>query len=317
MRALAERRFRGNLPAPLAENPEYISFLAYSSFGIPRSFLNMLRSLHDRLIGSNGSGSGIDRRNVLDAAKQGREAAHNVFESLAYKLPAYKEFIESGRSIYQNIITSLKTYNKQRTEYNQALEIGIKKPIDPALEKVISFFQYAGLLLPAGENSRGLKGVFELYMVHFGDLVTENAIIGRRAKSLSSFITAFTSQTHQAWPRVSPETLLRSDGELLPLRLTLPNCQQCGTPRMNEHSRFCHNCGSPLKNSSLYEELTNQDISMLPISRRIVSRIKKESNIRQVKDILIDSDRTNLRGISYIGPVRAERIASYAEEHVA
>lgn len=317
MRALAERRFRGNVPEPFTQNPEYIDFLAYSSFGIPRSFLNMLRSLNDRSGNSNGAGQGIDRRNVLDAAKQGREAAHNVFESLAFKLPAYKEFIESGRGIYQNIISSLKSYNKLKPDNNQALEIGIKKPIDPAIEKVISFFQYAGLLLPVGENSRGIKGVFELYMVHFGDLVTENAIIGRRAKSLDSFITAFTAQTHQAWPRVSPETLLRAGGEILPLRLTLPNCQQCDTPRMNEHSRFCHNCGSPLKNSSLYEELTNQDISMLPISRRLVVRIKKESNIRKVKDILIDSDRTNLRGVSYIGPVRAERIASYAEEHVA
>lgn len=63
--------------------------------------------------------------------------------------------------------------------------------------------------MPVGENSRGEKGVFDLYMVHFGDLITENAIIARRTKSIPAFVTAFTAQTHQAWPRISPDSLAR------------------------------------------------------------------------------------------------------------
>jgi hypothetical protein len=63
--------------------------------------------------------------------------------------------------------------------------------------------------------------------------------------------------------------------------------------------------------------LVNQDISVLPLSRRIVTRIKGNSTIRKIKDILIDTDRVNLRSIPFIGPVRATNIANCAEEYLA
>jgi hypothetical protein len=109
---------------------------------------------------------------------------------------------------YQKVLLSLKEFNQRRDDDNQALEIGLKRQVPADLEKVFSFYQYAGLMMPVVDNSRGVKGVFDLYMVHFGDLVTDNAIIGRRTKSVSSFVKAFTAQTHQAWPRISPDTLV-------------------------------------------------------------------------------------------------------------
>lgn len=315
MRSLAIKRFNGDLPKTLEASPENLDFLAYTSFGIPRSFLNMLRAVyHEEL---RADSNGLDRRKLLDISKKSRELAHNVYDSLAYKLPAYKRFVESGRSIYQQILDSLKEFNRTRDDGNQALEIGLKRPTSSELEKVFSFYQYAGLIMPAGDNSRGVKGVFDLYMVHFGDLAAENAIIGRRTKSISLFVKAFTAQTHQAWPRVSPDTLVAPDRASKLFSLTLPHCQQCGAERASEQARFCQNCGAQLKSSSLYEELTNQDISALPLSARMVSRIKQNSKIRTIKDILIDSDRQNLRNIPFIGPIRAERIANYAAEHVA
>ncbi|GJE62742.1 hypothetical protein [Methylobacterium trifolii] len=317
MTALAEKRFRGELPSALANTTDALNFLAYASFGIPRSFLNMLRAVYQDHISAPQITSTLDRRKLLQAAQQGKESAHNVYDSLSNKLPAYRDFVNTGNLLYGQIIENLKNFNKTRNEDDQALEIGLKKPVPPEMEKVLSFFQYAGILMPAGVNSRGIKGTFELYMVHFGDLITENAIVGRRTKSITSFVRAFSAQTHQAWPRISPETLVKGSRYPELFRLSLPNCQQCGTERASQHAKFCQNCGAPLKTSSIYEELTNQDISVLPLSNRIITRIKRDSQIRTIKDILIDSNRTNLRGIAYIGPVRAARIASYAEEYVA
>jgi hypothetical protein len=315
MRSLAIKRFNGELPRTFLATPESLDFLAYTSFGIPRSFLNMLRSVYHQE--ARAGSAGIDRRKLLDIAKQSRELAHNVYDSLAYKLPAYRRFVESGHEIYQRVLFSLKEFNQNRDNDNQAIEIGLKRQVRPELEKVFSFYQYAGLMIPVGDNSRGVKGVFDLYMVHFGDLVTENAIIGRRTKSVSSFVKAFTAQTHQAWPRISPDTLVAPARASFFFSLTLPHCQECGAERASEQARFCQNCGAQLKASSLYEELTNQDISALPLSARMVVRIKRNSRIRTIKDILIDSDRHNLRGIPFIGPIRAARIANYAAEHVA
>jgi hypothetical protein len=315
MTELATNRFGGNLPRTLAKTQSVTEFLAFTSFGIPRSFLNMLRSIYheENRIAPN---SVIDRRRILDIAKEGRELAHNIYDSLTHKLPSYKYFVESGQNIYQTILLSIKEFNRDKPETNQALEFGVKRPVFPELEKVFEFFQYAGLIMPTGTNSRGIKGTFDLYMIHFGDLVTENAIVGRRTKSISSFVEAFTAQTHQAWPRLPAERLL--DGTTVEgFRLSLPHCQSCGAQRLSENARFCHNCGAQLKDASLYDELTKQDIAVLPISRKMVARIKSESTIRTIRDLLIDSDKTNLRGTRYIGPIRAERIYEYAKEYVA
>lgn len=316
MRAMAEKRFNGLLPSTLREVSDSLEFLAYTSFGIPRSFLNMLRSIYHEESKATAKTT-LDRRRLLEIAKQSRELSHNVYESLSNKLPAYREYISSGQTIYQGVLGRLKDYNRRRSDSDQAVEIGIRRPLTPDLEKIISFYQYAGLLMPSGENSRGVKGVFDLYMVHFGDLVTENAIIGRRTKSISSFVEAFQGQGHQAWPRVSSETLMNDFLQGQDFRLALPNCQACGAERIAEAAKFCQNCGARLKNTSIYENLTQQDISVLPLSPRMVTRIKENSNIRSVRDILIDSDRTSLRNIPFIGEIRAAMIANYAEEYVA
>ncbi len=317
MQKLAAKRFGGTLPEALTRIPQAVEFLAYASFGIPRSFLNMLRTVyHDDARGS-ATTTLIDRRRLLDIAKMGREASHTVYDSLSYKLPMFADFVNSGRSIYQGFLETLKEHNRIRDETNQALEIGLKRTIPGEIEKVIGFLQYAGLLMPMGDNSRGVKGVFELYMVHFGDLVTENAIIGKRNKSLTLFVRAFSAQTHQAWPRITASSLVAKTESPLTFRLALPQCQNCGADRVSEHAKFCQNCAAQLKDVSLYDELTNQDICVLPISKKMVERIKNGSSLRSIKDILIDTERLKLRNIDYIGPVRAARIANLAEEHVA
>ncbi len=314
MRSLFEKRFGALGHDIINQNGDSINFLAYSAFGVPRSFLNMVRSLQDK---TSATTLNFDRRRLLDAAKMSREAAHNVYESLSSKLPAYRNFVENGDRIYATIVRLIKEYNKNRTETDQALEIGIKKPISSNLVKVLSFFQYAGLLMRVGENSRGEKGFFDLYMIHFGDLITENAVIVRRTKSVPGFLKAFAAQTHQVWPRVAEDRLVTSDKFRSLFTLTLPVCQKCGAPRLNEDARFCQNCGAQLKNVSLYEQLINQDISELPITKARSENIKANSSIKTIKDILIDSSRQELRGVPYVGEIWAERITRYAEEHVA
>ena len=317
MRSLAVKRFNNNLPPSLSGTPDALDFLAYTAFGIPRSFLNMLRTIYHDEEHISSSTSNIDRRKLLDIAKHSRDLSHNVYDSLATKLPTYKHFVDTGLEVYRRIISSVKEFNRDKADDNQALEIGLRRPVPAEIEKVFSFFQYAGLLMSSGNNSRGEKGVFDLYMVHFGDLVTENAIIGRRTKSVPSFVKAFKAQTHQAWPRISPDTLVRPERYVEFFRLSLPHCQNCGAERASEQAKFCQNCGAQLKTSSLYDALTNQPISVLPLSAKMLARIRDNSKIRTIKDILIDSERKSLRSIPQIGPIRAARIANYAEEYVA
>jgi hypothetical protein len=316
MSSLARRRFRGGLPPKLFDDEQIISLLAYASFGVPRAFLAMVRSAYQDLL-DKGPSSSIDRRSVFEYARQAKESAHNVYDSLAVKVPAYKEFVTAGRELYQQIIAYVKEFNKGRAHTDQAIEVGLKKPLPPEMVKVLGFFQYAGLMMPSGQNSRGEKGSFELFLIHAGDLITENAVISKKVKVISEYVTAFSSQTHQTWPRINPERLVRSGEFADRFRLSLPQCQVCGAERVNEHAKFCATCGSQLKTASLYKQLVEQDIGVLPISAKLVKRIKEESSIKTIKDILLDADRKSLRGVGYVGPVRASRIAHYAEEYLA
>ena len=314
MRQIAHRRLGGNLPIALKDATDIVPFLAYAAFGIPRSFLNMLRIIESEMTSGN---TAIDRRKVLDAAKQSKQDAHAVFDSLVYKLPVYKEFIHKGKDIYNLCISLLKEFNKNKTYTNHGFEIGLKRPLPPELSRVFGFYQYAGLMMPIGENSRGEKGVFDIYFVHFADLITENAIVGKRYKSITAFNSVFSSRTHLAYPRIAAERLIGSGKVSEAFPLSLPPCQACGAERANEDAKFCINCGSELKTASLYHSLIAQDISVLPITKSRSASIKKHSSLKTIKDILIDNTKEELRSVPQIGPKWAERIARYAQEYVA
>ncbi|MNC59775.1 hypothetical protein D3C75_1096060 [compost metagenome] len=97
----------------------------------------------------------------------------------------------------------------------------------------------------------------------------------------------------------------------------MPPCNICKTPRVSENAKFCSNCGAVLKEASVFENIINQDINVLPITKARAENIKKHSNIRTVKDILMDHDNSELQSVAMIGPHWCQRIKSYAEEVIA
>lgn len=316
MMDLAEKRFSGSLPRCLVKDPDVIPFLAYASFGIPRSFLNMLREVYDNEEGYTLSDGSINKAKALGLSKYARDYAVNVYEALEFKMPIYKNFVHSGSEIFEKISGTLKDFNRVKHISEQALAVGVRRPQPSELEKVLGFLQYAGLMMPRGDSSRGDKGIFDLFVPHFGALISDNSVVGKRTKTISQFVTVFRHRSHQAWPRISPDRLMDFGTEKA-FSLSLAACQRCGTERLSEHSKFCHNCGAQLKSESLYRELVGQDIDVLKVGPKIAGRIKKEAGLSKISDILLDFDRSKLRSVKMIGPVRAARIFSAAEEYMA
>ncbi len=318
MLEMARKRFFGTPIEGITRSRDDLCFLAYASFGIPRAFLGMLRAIYngqDSFINSDGS---LSKSRILALARQGREMSHAVYTSLNDKLPPYRKFTQNGASIYQAILASVKEFNRGKDPNKQAIQFGIQSPNAPDVEKVFQFLQYSGLIMPAGDVMRGVKGTFSIYDLHIGDLITENVIVGKRTKSISDFLEVIRASRHQAWPRLTSTGVCEAAGVTSgSFSLSLPQCQACGAERPNSSARFCSNCGAQLKSSSTYEALVQQDISVLPISSRLQKRIKENSRIRKVRDILIDSNREKLRGIKYIGEARARYIVGAAEEYVS
>jgi len=87
--------------------------------------------------------------------------------------------------------------------------------------------------------------------------------------------------------------------------------------RVNEHAKFCSNCGVVLKTGSIFDEIVKHDIEKLGLTKKRVQTIKEHSDIRTIKDILMDHDNRELRGISSIGEIWAKLIRSLAEEYIS
>jgi len=318
MLKLAKRRFKGTQISLENKNEDDIAFLAYCSFGIPRSFLGMLRSIYNSPESYFNADGSLSKSKVLALARSGKEMSHGVYSSLEAKFPSLKSYVNNGELLYRALLDSIKDFNAGKSFDEQTMQFGIRSPLDPNLEKVISFYQYAGLMMPVGDFSRGENGIFSVYEIHIGDLVTDNAIVGRRTKSTALFLEVLRAKKHQAWPRTFSNKILEfAKIKSSDFKISLPQCQICGTERPTPEARFCPNCGSRLKSSSAYENLVDQDISVLDISKAIQERIKTNSQIRKVRDILIDNSREQLLAIKYIKKARAIKIVSAAEEYVS
>ena len=318
MLELARKRFEGTQINLVDENIEGIVFLAYCSFGIPRAFLGMLRAIYNSPESYFNTDGSLSKTKVLTLSRSGKEMSHRVYSSLEAKLPSLKSYVANGEIIYRALLDSIKEFNSGKIRSEQTMQFGIRSPLDPNLEKVVSFYQYAGLIMPIGEFSRGENGVFSVFELHIGDLVTDNAIVGRRTKSVDLFLEVLRAKKHSAWPRTYSNKILdltKLSGS--DFKISLPQCQVCGKERPTPEAHFCPNCGSRLKSSSAYEYLADQDISVLDISSAIKDRIKKNSQIRKVRDILIDSSREQLMSIKYIKKARAVKIVGAAEEYVS
>lgn len=316
MRRVIRGRFPPEVLEVLERDSQAMDFLCYASFGIPRAFLNMLQSLTEAGA-SDIATAGLKRRAVQQGVKQHFHNTLKLFRSLQDKVPTYKNFVENGETLLANAVELVKKYNKGKSRDRQSVSIAINSAeMSPELSRLFSLFQYAGLCIAKGTVSRGEKGRFDIYVLHYAGLIDANALFGEKAVNIDEYVHAFGARDAHEFARVSPGSL--TNGRSVPevFELSLPPCGVCNTPRTNKDARFCAACGARLTSSSTYQQLLVRDISVLPLTEARVAKIKSQSSIRKIKDILLVREHRQLRGVDRIGPFWAERIVRLAEEFV-
>jgi len=321
MKSILSARFSDGIQDSIESNPQAVELLCYASFGIPRALLNMLQVLIESE--SNDVGDAVlqidlSKNSVIKAIKQHYQNTRKIFTSLAAKLPVYKKFIETGDEILKNSITLIKEYNKSKVASKQSVSIAIAdSDLSVELLRVFSFFQYAGLCIPKSETiSRGEKGKFQLYAIHYSGLIDSNALIGARSINMQSYVEAFSTRDPHEFTRTKPAPLFNNEEYSAVFALSLPPCSACNTPRAFEEAKFCVKCGSPLSTPSTYQDLLNRDIQDLPLTVSRIRKIKEQSAIRKVRDILLDHEHAELLKVDRIGPFWAAKIMRLAEEFV-
>lgn len=314
MRSFVATRFPPQLTAAMSSS-ESLDLLSYASFGVPRTLLNML---HELAIEKDGElvGINLNRTEVLKAIKQSFSNTKKLFTSLSTKLPVYRSFIETGESILANSVALVKAYNKAKPADRQSVSIALAtEELTHELSKVFSLFQYAGLCVPKDELvSRGEKGRFQIFSLHYASLIDANALIGSKSVSVSEYVAAFSKRNAHEFTRTKAANLTGNATD--PFALSLPPCSVCQTPRLFEDAKFCARCGSPLTAPSTYLALMNADIDKLPLTKTRIEKIKEQSSIRKIKDILYDQEHRALLGVDRIGRYWAARIVALAEEFV-
>lgn len=311
MRDIASKRLPPEGFERVQRSEGLLDYLAYASFGIPRTLIAMLEQVLDD--------TGTTTKSLVGAADTAiSEAADNalkVFTSLQAKLPRYKYFVEVGQEMVASAINKIGEYNARRPTDGRANRILLEEPLPPEILRIVGFLEYAGVVrLQVGSVSNGGRS-FRVVVPHYSLLVSRNALGLGRNPSAAGAAAALSSRQHTVRVRWRLTSLL-GDDYLERCRLDLGACPNCGTDRESAEARFCSNCGFALPQVSVYEELLTTGIDALPLSDAIIKRLKEESPIRQVKDILLDEESQVLLGVKYVGPKRAARIRALADEFV-
>jgi hypothetical protein len=290
-----------------------------SAFGIPRNMLNMVRKLttSDENDGESTATKKkvFTKSAVLGAISECAETSQQIFKSLKAKLPTYASFVDQGTLFLRQTVRTVKDYNST-TSRGKTVTVAIIEPMASELKTLLSFLEYSGLVRPRGNVSRGEKGTFALFDLHYALLVEANAVLAQKAFTISDVAESLAKRDAHAFARTTPEKLLGSSNISAVLPLQLPPCDVCNTSRASPEAKFCMNCGSPLSLKSTFETAVQQSIGILPLTAKRVESITKQSSLKTVKDVLLDKEHKELLKVKMIGPVWATRISRYAEEFV-
>jgi hypothetical protein len=314
MKSMVARRLPADLYKDLSAKSELIDYLALASFGLPRGFLNMIQEL--LVVEEAGVRSRASRAEAEDAVRNHVESVRGIFLSLKNKLPRFRNFVTVGLDVERAMSAALRRYNQDKELGQKAVVVAVSEPLEKELERIMSLLEYAGLVRPLDKVSRGIKGVFRRYVVHFAVVLSENALNLGKSYPMTAAVTALSRRDAHAFVRVRGSALL-GDAFESRCQIDLPPCQRCKTPRLAMEQRFCMKCGAQLADTSIYADLIRAPIDRLPLTSRKIQDLHAHSAIRTVQDILLDEDMQQIRGVPDVGPVWASRIRNAAEEFVS
>ncbi|MFO1393992.1 MAG: AAA family ATPase [Steroidobacteraceae bacterium] len=310
MRQIAERRFAKLRHTLGAAYDESVEVLAMASFGLPRGFVNMVSELVDSV-----ELGGAVRKAADDAISSNSESILVQFTNISDKLARFSNYIRLGVELEAQTKVAFRQFNRDKPIESKTATVGLAEPWDPQLDRVLRFMEYAGLLRRIEDLSKGVKGNYQRYVLHYSRVIAANALFLGKAYKLSAVTSALKQPLAHALVKTKPETLL-GKSYAASCTLSLPPCPTCGTGRVNEQQKFCMNCGQELRSASVYLELLKAPVDKLSLPAKKIESLKK-SGLLTVGQLLSDENNRFRKPGSGIGPVWTRRILNVAEEFVS
>jgi hypothetical protein len=282
-------------------NNEILEIFKFAAFGIPRAFITLLRAF----IQSTGKTTQQNFNKVIENQKNLLE---KEYLSLSLKLPQYKSIIKTGYDFYDKIISEVEEANKTNPA-EKKIHIGILQ--DETVYKssrMIKFLIEAGLLYQIQAISDGHDRTFNRYIPHYLFLLNARVFTHSKGFNTKSMLESITKKTDKRPIRKQLSTLL-SNTQIENLRLDLPACNKCGTERLSEDQKFCHQCGNALIGQSTFESTLKTKIKDLPLPKWQIDVILNDTNLKTIEDIYSSQNLANdLKNAKGIGKVRTTNI---------
>jgi hypothetical protein len=285
----------------------------YASFGVPRAFINLVNNFH-RVESSS------EQKKVNIVIEEQADLIRDEYLSQGSKQPQFKNYVQAGDKILDKIIKEVSYENKKTLEHQKKQIIfGLKQSskkdnIQKNIEIVLRLLEETGLLQKLAPVKHGQDRVYDRYIPHFNLLLASGAFQKGRGSYISSFSDHISYPNEKHPMRKASLSEFDEENLLNEVTLDLPNCSSCGRPRSNENQKFCMFCGSELINKSTFETLMSNPIDSLPITNWLKTRVKEETSIDTIGDIVRSSNPSQeLRKASGIGEKRASKVISYAE----
>lgn len=279
--------------------PELNEILKFMAFGVPRAYLRLVREYL-------GSKAATAQSRINQVVERHVELTESEYSSLKIKIPQFASIIEVGWTLFESILSALRKAPVDPA-FRQ-ITIGIQRPpaTSPLWDRMVKFLVEVGVLHPLRAVSHGPDRKYDRYIVHLAFLYNAGLFRTGKGWSAKDVADSITKPDSKHPLRSSQQTLL-DGGQLAAIKLNLPPCTKCSTPRLNDSQLYCHHCGTQLVKTSHFEECMKLDLKQVPgISKATAERIKSQTGFKTIGDVYASQNPAGeLQAADYIGTKRA------------
>ena len=239
---------------------DVVELLKYAAFGIPRAFLSMVWEYQRRKSRST-------QQSIINSIIQEYLSSRlSEYRSLIKKVPKFQTIILAGEDLLNEMGSFVRDANaKSILNQEKQISIGIlKDDVSPIVKRMLDLLIEAGLVYQQTDVNHGLPArVYHRFVPHTAVLLGIRAFsLGQHGTSPRQIVEVikYKNVKHPIRKRLS----LLSPARISALKIDLPPCSRCQTPRLSESQKFCHACGSELIDSSAFTECCKANISDVP-----------------------------------------------------